>query len=133
MNFFELDFFQSLTILNSILIAILPFAFFRRQKLQEIKYKEIMELNTKTHDITQRADRFLRKKQQIYSNDIERLDYLISRYKKHSSVISNEIFEYKEMWNYAIEKGKKSEVDMTINKLLKKSENIRELADDLLR
>jgi hypothetical protein len=41
----ELDIFQALTIVNSIILAILPLAFFRRQKLQEIKYKEVMELN----------------------------------------------------------------------------------------
>ena len=48
--------YQILTIINSIVLAILPLAFFRREKLQEIKYKEIMDLNVKTHDITLRAE-----------------------------------------------------------------------------
>jgi len=129
----ELDIFQGLTIINSIAIAILPIAFFRRQRLQEIKYKEVMELNIKTHDITQRADRSLKTKHQIVDNDLERLDYLISRYKKHSQKLSKEIQEYKEMWEHAIEKGKAVELDQTIADLLKKSASIRDIADKLLK
>ena len=129
----KLDFFQALTIINSVLIAILPIAFFRRQKIQEIKYKEIMELNVKVHDITKRADRNLTKQYRISTSDYERLDYLISRFKKHSKQLSKEIQEYKEMWDSTTEKGKDMELDKVKKNLIDKSEKIRELADKLLK
>lgn len=133
-----LDFFQTLTIINSIVLTVLPIVFFRRQKLQEIKYNEIMELNIKTHDITQRADKSLKERGIINKDNYERLDYLISRYKKHSERLSKEIQEYKEMWDSALEKTKKGELnrnrtDEVVEHLLKKSEKIRALADKLLK
>lgn len=133
----ELDFFETLTIINSIVIAILPLAFFRRQKLQEIKYKEIMELNIKTHDITKRADKSFTTKRVIYENDYNRLDYLISRFRKHSIKLSNELQEYKSMWEEPIETGKKRKlgerkIKEIEKRLLQKSERIRDLADKLL-
>jgi hypothetical protein len=50
-----------------------------------------MELNVKVHDITQRADKSLNEKSIINKTDYERLDYLISRYKKHSKNLSKEV------------------------------------------
>lgn len=132
-----LNIFETLTIVNSILIAILPLAFFRRQKLQEIKYKEIMELNIKAHDITKRADNSLTSKRVLYKKDYDRLDYLISRFRKHSKILSNEIREYKKLWESATGKSKNGKVSKKrMNEIekgfLNKSEIIRELADKLL-
>lgn len=134
----EIDIFKALTIINSILIAFLPIAFFRRQKLQEIKYKELMELNVKTHDITKRADKSLKNRKIMDSGDYDRLDYLISRYKKHSIKLSNEIENYRQLWEEAMEENKsetmnKEKTDKVIEVLLKKSDVIRELADKLLK
>lgn len=134
----QLDFFQTLTIINSIVLAFLPLVFFRRQKLQEIKFKEIMELNIKTHDITKRADKSLGNREVMDNRDYNRLDYLISRYKKHSIKLSNEIETYKQLWTEAMEKNKSKKVskettDKIIEILLKKSEIIRELVDNLLK
>ncbi len=131
-----MDIFQALTIINSIVLAILPLAFFRRQKLNEIKYKEIMELNIKTHDITKRAEKSM-KYRTLYDKDFDRLDYLISRFKKHSIILSNEIQEYKKLWELVTrkEKGKKlskKSTDEMIVKITKKGEVIRDLADKLL-
>ncbi|OGD09344.1 hypothetical protein A2397_04940 [Candidatus Amesbacteria bacterium RIFOXYB1_FULL_44_23] len=134
----EMDFYQSLTVINSILIALLPLVFFRRQKLQEIKYKEIMELNVKAHDITDRADKSLTTKNSINESDLDRLDYLISRFKKHSENLSLEIKKYKDLWEQAIEKGRKvsfkeGEVVEFKKQLIKQSGKIRDMADRLLK
>lgn len=134
----RLDFFQALTIINSIVLAILPIAFFKRQKLQDIKFNEIMELNIKTHDITQRADKSVKETKIMDLKDFERLDYLISRYKKHSVDLSVKLQEYKDLWNFAIEKSKKKELNekkvrKITNEILDKSATIRELADKLLK
>ena len=133
MNIFEL-----LTIVNTTALAILPFVFFRRQKLQEIKYKEIMELNIKVHDITKRADRSVKRKAIIDTKDYERLDYLISRYKKHDDTLSIKIDNYRKLWEKTIEENKLGKIDgkklkLRISNLLKESEKIRELADKLLK
>lgn len=95
-----------------------------------------MELNTKTHDITQRIDRSLKNKTGIPEEDYNRLIYLISRYRKHSDMLSREIQDYKEMLDFAINKTKKKEIrdiDNIIKALLGKSEKIREVADRLLK
>lgn len=130
--------FKALTIINSVVLGVLPFIFFRRQKLQEIKYKELMELNIKTHDITKRADKSLKRMAIMDSNDYDRLDYLISRYKKHSKKLSEEIDSYRQLWEETMEKNKigkmaKKKTDEIIEKLLNKSDKIRELADELLK
>ena len=70
----ELSFFEGLSILNTVILALLPIVFFRRQKLEEIKYKELMELNVKTHDITKRADTSVQETSRINKNDYLRLD-----------------------------------------------------------
>lgn len=97
-----------------------------------------MELNVKTHDITKRADKSLKSRAIMDSNDYNRLDYLISRYKKHSRKLSKEIDGYRQSWEETMEKNKtgktsKAETDEIIEKLLSKSEKIRELADELLK
>lgn len=116
---------------------ILSLVFFRRQKLQEIKFKEIMELNIKTHDITKRADKSLKHMEIMAIKDFDRLDYLISRYKKHSVKLSDKIDSYRQLWDKLIEENKVGKMNKKVansfNKdLLKKSEEIRELADKLL-
>jgi len=130
--------YKSLTIINSILIAALPLVFFRKQKLQEIKYKELMELNKKIHDITTKSDKILIEKHVFYIGDYDRLDYLISRFRKHSVKLSEEVKKYKELWDAAVEKSKKREPSnreykATEKIILNKSKKIRQMADDLLR
>lgn len=97
-----------------------------------------MELNIKTHDITKRADKSLKKRQIMDSGDYDRLDYLISRYKKHSGNLSNQIDAYKQLWEETIEKNKTGKLGerktkKVIKDLLEKSEIIREHADKLLK
>ena len=133
-----MDIFDSLTIINTIIIALLSLAFFRRQKLQEIKYKEIMELNVKTHDITKRADKSLKRRAIMNSKDFDRLDYLISRYRKHSIVLSDEIDNYRQLWEKVMGENKtgkmsEKEAELAIKKLISKSEKIRGHADKLLK
>lgn len=130
--------YKLLTIINSILIGVIPFVFFRRQKLQEIKYKEIMELNVKTHDITKRADKSLKRRTIMDNQDYDRLDYLISRYRKHSKKLSDEIDSYRQLWEKTIEENKTQKVSekrasLITEELLGQSEKIRELADQLLK
>lgn len=132
MNNINLDWFQLLTIINSVVLVLLPLVFFRRQKIQEIKYKELMELNIKTHDITQRADRTLQENRTIAKNDWDRLDYLISRYKKHSKNISSELQDYKDTWQYAMNNSESISLDEYERELLKRSKKIRDNADKLL-
>jgi len=132
------NFFKSLTIINSILLGVIPVVFFRRQKLQEIKYKEIMELNIKTHDITKRTDKSLTTERVLYEKDYDRLDYLISRFRKHSNKLSDEIQKYKELWESTIEKGRNGKINekdigIIIKNMTDQSKLIRELADKLLK
>lgn len=132
------DTFNILTIINSIVITIAPLAFFRRQKLQEIKYKEIMELNIKAHDITKRADKTLHDSHTISQRDYDRLDYLISRFRKHNPKLSNEIQSYKNLWDKAVKKSKKGNLSKRSSRsfersILSISESIRKQADDLLK
>lgn len=125
--------FKSLTIINSILIGILPLIFFRRQKLQEIKYKEIMELNVKTHDITRRAEVALRDGKITEDKDYDRLKFLVSRYKKHSPKLSCAIEAYSLLWGKAIERNNSHKMTKKeIDDFCERSEVIRELADTLL-
>lgn len=134
----QLNLFESLTIINSVVLAVLPLAFFRRQKLQEIKYKEIMELNTKLHDITRRADRTMVEENIIAADDYKRLAFLISRFKKHSVKLSQAIGEYKELWDKAVSKTHARQLsDRSLKNIQKvilaKSDDIREMADKLLK
>lgn len=122
--------YKSLTIINSILIGVLPFVFFRRQKLQEIKYKEIMDLNVKTHDITRRAEEAIKNGKIDEDKDYDRLKFLISRYKKHSPKLSTEIEDYKLLWEKAMEKTNNQK---EIDSFCERSEAIRGLSDSLLK
>lgn len=133
-----MGFFEILTIINSILLAVLPLAFFRRQKLQEIRYTELMELNRKTHDITNKIDKSLSETRKIVNTEYERLKFLETRYKKHSPTLSKKISEYKKLWDDAIQKNRKGESseDYSIlveEKLLKMSSEIRDFSDKLLK
>ena len=135
----QLDLFQSLTIVNSVVLALLPLVFFRRQKVQEIKYREISELNVKLHDITRRADTSLNEDNQLMEPDYKRLIFLISRFKKHSRKLSDEILSYKDLWDRAVGyNGKKRVKGVTAMRRFKveflaKSEIVRDMADKLLR
>lgn len=101
-----------------------------------------MELNIKAHDITKRADKSLRGSRLIDIKDYNRLDYLISRFRKHSKKLSNEIQQYKDIWEKIAKKSKRQKLSKTEctrienrieKKLLERSENIRERADKLLK
>ncbi len=123
---------EVLTILNSIALGILPLVFFRRQKLNEIKYKEIMDLGVKIHDITTRADNSLEKHQNLSQKDFARLDFLISRYRKHNESLSKEVRYYKYLW----EETNKFGTDVPYlyrEKFVNQSVVIRDMADALLK
>lgn len=129
----QLDIFQSLTIINSLVIAVVPLVFFKRQKLQEIKYEELMELNTKTHDITTRMDKSLVERNVIDVKDYDRLDYLITRYKKHSRCLSEQLNDYRELCKPFLDnKSAGGTRTVGLDVLKSRSENIRDSSDRLL-
>lgn len=90
-----------------------------------------MDLNVKTHDITVRADNLLVKGLAIDKKEYNRLDYLISRYKKHDENLPQEILSYKKLWEVVMKNNlilKACEKD-----LFEKSKHIRDAADKLLK
>jgi len=124
------------------LLGVFSYNLYKRNVLNEKKYKELMELKIKIHDITNRADYALENKRSLIEKDYDRLIYFTryEMYGRNGVKIFIMIKEYQIMWkkisneridqhNTGEYKGYNAE---EVNEFIKKSKNIRKLADNLL-